>query len=322
MSAIRREGQLYKPNKEMKHRRSSLSYAWLGTGAAGSRSEAHVGVLRATSRNGRGTALIYSYTQLSQYLACPCKYRYRYIDGWQEKESRAGLVFGRAFEEALGAYFRGQDPIEALFRSWGSWRHVNLDYAQRDSWARMYQQGVSLLNLFAQQARVQIAAPEQNLQRRFVKLLSPTTQFVGYVDAVASLDGRRCVIDWKTTAARYPSDPEQLLALDPQLACYSWLAEEAEVAFVVFVRRQRNPEIQYLRSTISSARRREYAQLVASPIAQIEAGAFPRKSGIRFPHNICTSCPFIGLCLDDAALIDKKLVQQRGGAALFDEFDC
>ena len=222
--------------------------------------------------------MIYSYTQLSQYLACPCKYRYRYIDGWQEKESRAGLVFGRAFEEALGAYFRGQDPIEALFRRWGSWRHVNLDYAQRDSWARMYQQGVSLLNLFAQQARVQIAAPEQNLQRRFVKLLSPTTQFVGYVDAVASLDGRRCVIDWKTTAARYPSDPEQLLALDPQLACYYWLAEEAEVAFVVFVRGSVTP-----RSSTCAA---PSVARVAESMRSLWPALSPRSRPEPFPGNL------------------------------------
>ena len=37
--------------------------------------------------------MIYSYTQLSHYLACPRKYRYRYLDGWHEKETRAGLLF-------------------------------------------------------------------------------------------------------------------------------------------------------------------------------------------------------------------------------------
>ena len=54
--------------------------------------------------------MTFSYTQLAQYLACPLRYRYRYLDGWQEKESRAGLLFGRAFEQALGALFRREDP--------------------------------------------------------------------------------------------------------------------------------------------------------------------------------------------------------------------
>ena len=31
----------------------------------------------------------YSYSQISQYLTCPRRYRRRYLDGWQEKEQRA-----------------------------------------------------------------------------------------------------------------------------------------------------------------------------------------------------------------------------------------
>ena len=50
--------------------------------------------------------MIYSFTQISHYLACPRRYRHRYLDGWQEKDSRAGMLFGRAFEKALAAYFR------------------------------------------------------------------------------------------------------------------------------------------------------------------------------------------------------------------------
>jgi hypothetical protein len=33
--------------------------------------------------------MTYSYTQLSQYLGCPRRYRHRYLDGWQEKDTRA-----------------------------------------------------------------------------------------------------------------------------------------------------------------------------------------------------------------------------------------
>ena len=28
--------------------------------------------------------MVYSYTQISQYLTCPRRYRHRYLDGWQE----------------------------------------------------------------------------------------------------------------------------------------------------------------------------------------------------------------------------------------------
>ena len=50
--------------------------------------------------------MIYSYTQISQYLRCPRSYRYRYLDGWREKDTRAAMVFGRCFENALRRLLR------------------------------------------------------------------------------------------------------------------------------------------------------------------------------------------------------------------------
>jgi CRISPR/Cas system-associated exonuclease Cas4 (RecB family) len=265
--------------------------------------------------------MIYSYTQISQFLACPRKFRYRYIDGWREQDTRPGLLFGRAFEQALAAYFLRQDATEVLFKEWSQYQNTSLDYSHGDRWDRMLHQGIKLLEFFAQQDRVEIRYPKRNLQIKVSRPLSATSQFVGYIDAFGFVDGRRCVIDWKTTAARYPDQPDGLLALDPQLACYSWLTGETEVAFVVFVRK-RWPEIQYLRSTISEERRREFGQLVMDAVAQIEAAEFLPHSGIRFPQNGCTSCSFMGLCLDNQPLVDTKLLRRPGGdVGLFDELE-
>lgn len=35
----------------------------------------------------------------------PRSYRYRYLDGWQEKQTKASLLFGRCFREGLGSLF-------------------------------------------------------------------------------------------------------------------------------------------------------------------------------------------------------------------------
>ena len=53
--------------------------------------------------------MTYSFTQISQYLRCPRQYRYRYLDGWREKEDKASMMFGRCFETALAAYFARED---------------------------------------------------------------------------------------------------------------------------------------------------------------------------------------------------------------------
>jgi hypothetical protein len=78
----------------------------------------------------------YSYTQISQYLSCPRRYKYRYVDGWQEKETRAGMLFGRAFEAAVGALFRGEDCGQVLFHHWSAYRNLPLDYSCGDTWIR------------------------------------------------------------------------------------------------------------------------------------------------------------------------------------------
>ena len=83
--------------------------------------------------------MIYSYTQISQYLRCPRSYRYRYLDGWREKDTRAAMVFGRCFEKALGAYFEQQDSTAALFKEWGAFRDAPFEYRKGESWDRLLQ---------------------------------------------------------------------------------------------------------------------------------------------------------------------------------------
>src|SRR6201998_2769600 len=84
----------------------------------------------------KGTAMTFSHTQISQYLRCPRSYRYRYLDGWREKETRAAMVFGRCFENALSALFRQEDPGAALFAEWGAYREVSLQYKKGETWDR------------------------------------------------------------------------------------------------------------------------------------------------------------------------------------------
>src|SRR5436309_16002930 len=108
--------------------------------------------------------MIYSYTQISQYLTCPRRYRYRYRDGWRETDTRAAMLFGRAFEDALASYFRREDSAGALFREWSAYRDKGLQYSRGDTWDRMMQQGIQLLDRFCQDDRVRISRPRRNLQ--------------------------------------------------------------------------------------------------------------------------------------------------------------
>ena len=255
--------------------------------------------------------MVYSYTQIAQYLRCPRSYRYRYLDGWQEKDSRSSLLFGRCFEKAVAAMFLGEDSTAVLFREWGDYRSKHLEYKGGESWEKILRQGIRLLERLAQDARVDIHQPQKNLQLKLSRKLTNGNEFIAYIDAIGDLDGRRCLLEWKTTAARYPEQPKGLLGLDPQLICYSWMSGISEVGLVAFVRKQM-PEIQYLSTTITEKQRQEFSQLVDLTIPQIESGHFPAHSGIRFPQNGCTSCAHLGHCLGDEHLVANRLIRRPG----------
>src|SRR6202045_2660772 len=80
----------------------------------------------------RRLVVTFSYTQIAQYLRCPRSYRYRYLDGWREKNCRASLLFGRCFEKALAAFFSGEDSTAALFKEWGAYQDAQLEYSRGD----------------------------------------------------------------------------------------------------------------------------------------------------------------------------------------------
>src|ERR1700687_3378485 len=123
-------------------------------------------------RRAREIPMGYSYTQISQYLRCPRSYRYRYLDGWREKETRAAMAFGRCFENALGAYFRNEDCGAALFKEWGVYRDAAFEYKKGETWDRLLHQGIHLLQRFVQDDRVRIRNPRENLQIKMLRSLA------------------------------------------------------------------------------------------------------------------------------------------------------
>ena len=122
--------------------------------------------------------MTYSYTQVAQYLGCPRRYRHRYLDGWKEKDTRAAILFGRAFEQALSAYFRRDDSGAVLFRECAAHKNSPLEYANGATWDHMLEQGIQLLECFAQDDRVRIRQPRKNLQIKFTRSLPKGNDFV------------------------------------------------------------------------------------------------------------------------------------------------
>jgi len=107
----------------------------------------------------------------------PRRYRHRYFDGWQEKDIRAAMLFGRAFEEALAALLRHEDPAVVLFDKWAVCKNMGLTYSGYDTWDRMLQQGIQLLERFARDGRVRVRRPQSNQQIQLTRTLSSGNNF-------------------------------------------------------------------------------------------------------------------------------------------------
>ena len=225
------------------------------------------------------------------------------------------MLFGRDFERALGPLFRQEDPGAVLFTEWSACQSQDLHYSNRASWGSHAPPRNHALNPFLPGQSCQVSQPHRNLQIKFTRQVSGKNDFVAYVDGVGKLDGKHCLLEWKTSTSRYPEEPEGLLSLDPQLVCYSWITGIADVAQVVFVRKSL-VEVQYLRTTITDEQRQEFDHLVESTIRRIESADFPPHSGIRFPQNPCSTCPYVGLCLGKQDMVDAAVVRRPGAESL------
>ena len=157
-----------------------------------------------------GGLMTYSYTQISQYLTCPRRYRYRYLDGWKEKDTRAAMLFGRAFEQALGALFRREDPGAVLFREWSACKSQDLQLLRTATpGIACCEQGIMLLDpLLPGRPHPQSASRDAICRSSSPAPVGDKNDFVAYIDAIGTLDGTRCLLEWKTSSSRYPEEPD------------------------------------------------------------------------------------------------------------------
>ncbi len=117
--------------------------------------------------------MTYSYSQISQYLPRPRRYRHRYLDGWKKKDTRAPMLFGRAFETALGALFRHEDALAVQFDEWSACQSQDLHYSNRDYRKQreaMFQTQIATLRWSGSQAFMRARFNAQTPRHRFASV--------------------------------------------------------------------------------------------------------------------------------------------------------
>src|SRR5438552_17505472 len=96
------------------------------------------------------------------------------------------MLFGRAFERALGALFRKEDPGAVLDAEWSACQSQGLHYSNGDSWDCMLPQGIMRLTRFCQDHRVRVCQPQRNLQHKFTRPVAGRNDSVASIDAIGT----------------------------------------------------------------------------------------------------------------------------------------
>lgn len=243
-----------------------------------------------------------SASQLSMYVMCPRKYRFRYVDRVPAEHRPAALGFGRAVHSALEALHLARLDGNALEPS-------GLVRIFRADWQLEVDQGLSfkadesanLLRWYGEQLIAEYAkwlgdrrlvAAEQPFE---IDLVDPETgelypeRVRGYFDVIFAGD---VVGEVKTLARRYD---EGTLARKIQLSAYAYAWRQMKgrdpSILVIELLKQRKPQIVEATAERSTEDDAFFVRLALDVADAVDAGAFPPNPGWG-----CNDCEYAKAC--------------------------
>ena len=186
-----------------------------------------------------------SYSQLTNFLICPQRYRYQYVLEAEWERKSAALPFGSAMHRAVESYYRSLqesgevlsvDTLVAIFDKVLEQEVLNseveITFKDGENLDTLKQQGAKLLKVFTNEIKPQkIVGVEIPFSVKVPDLLSKgflPVRLVGYFDLVeADSDGSYLVVELKTSAQRYS---EMKLKHDLQSTVYSYAMAQMGLA--------------------------------------------------------------------------------------------
>ncbi len=250
-----------------------------------------------------------SHSRINRYLLCPEQYRLYYVERLRLRYPSSNLVFGQAVHQALASLFQdGTDPANAFKAIWDPVREATLTYSRRDSWESLAAIGEGLLKLFSEVTLSQIDCVEA-VERRFeLTVTGLNLPIIGFVDLVAKLNGKKTVVDFKTSASRYGAHEVELT---DQLTAYQLSEPDVQqTAFCVLVK-TKAPRIDWHVSSRCGDQLDEYLAKVKLVATAIQAGHFFKRSGMW-----CSWCDYLPVCTGDRKKAERTLLQiEPAGAA-------
>jgi len=250
-----------------------------------------------------------SFTQLDQYLRCPLRYRFLYIDRLEPDFVPAARAFGSGIHAAAAIFFRGVgqgegptvEDVQGYFETF--WKleteHQPLRFGEKESKEGLLDLARRMLAVLCEQfPGTEILAVEQPFA---VPLIDQATGEVLDRDLVGTLDLLErdaeglVVVDLKTSARKY-TDLQVETALE--LSVYSYAVglspfangDDVRLRFDVLTK-TKQPELHRYWTTRDRAANVRLFRLASEVLGAIEAGVFYPNVGWQ-----CKDCAFRSKC--------------------------
>lgn len=245
-----------------------------------------------------------SYSRINRYLHCPEQYRLYYIENLKPRFPSASLVFGQIVHQALAFFFREKGDAVAFFqKAWREAKHIELTYSKKESWEKLRDSGPALIGKFLQEELPKLQNVRASEKVFTLNITSLDLPFIGVIDLLADLEGKRTVVDFKTSGSAY-EDHE--VVLSDQLTSYQLAEPEAEQAALCVLIKTKEPKIEWHVAKRTGDQLTEFLAKANLVAREITAGRFYKRSG-----KWCTWCDYLAVRTGDRKRAEETIVQIR-----------
>lgn len=240
-----------------------------------------------------------SVSQISCYLGCPRKYRFRYLERWPPERRSADMALGSAVhsaiawweEERIAGKLRTREEVMRTLRAdWSAEVSTGLLDVQGDALGQLRVLGEQLVGVYLDRFQGELPAAVE--QRFEVPICDPRSgrelpiPLVGYFDQVR----RGGVGEIKTTSRK--SSPSTWML---QLSAYSYatrvLTGERPLMRVIQLIKGKVPQVEVEELTVAAVQEAWFCEVASEVYEAIAAGAF-----FPSPSWMCGRCEYRGAC--------------------------
>lgn len=222
----------------------------------------------------------FNYSALTTAYECNTLYKYLYIDKIKADVPDSGdMKFGTAIHMALESMLSGDADYLGLFELYWNIEKTHNNKYGRYTWQDLREQGHVLLTRFERLHKKNFSV--HSMEQRLYGSIGDI-KVEGTPDFIGDYKGKKTIVDFKTSGARYSKDRARI---SEQLVLYAHLANQSldyvaeQVLYVVFIKGN-TPAIQLVSAPIKPAKTAEIIQNVKDQCEEltkkIESGKFSR----------------------------------------------